>query len=259
MPESASRTYPKFDTEGHRHKTLEGSSLELRHKATITSFPFDPPFDFESKIPSLKGDPDDDEHEQVSPSIYSDRGSLRIDSHYKSEYGYQHSSQDEYQLQPQCFSPTSFTTNDHNLHECPFYPSEVSNLKLQVIELEYINATLENKVRKYRDENRLFKQGIKGYKLDRRQFAELLREKENEIETLHRKITQLLNQDCLPSLPKSTPSPMNGGSYKRYGHIADLSVKSRDFAHNEGTQRSSDHGAEQIGRVETDNNPQWWM
>ncbi|KAF3404596.1 hypothetical protein DPV78_002088 [Talaromyces pinophilus] len=259
MSESGSPSYPKFDTEEHRHKPFEGSSLQLRHNATITSFPFDPPFDFQSRNPSPKADLDDDETEQVSPSIYSDRGSLRIDSHYKSEYGYQHSSQDEYQLQPQCFSPTSFTTNDHNLHECPFYASEVSNLKLQVIELEYINATLGNKVRKYRNEIRLFKKDIKGYKLDRRQFAELLMEKENEIETLHRKITQLLDQDCVPSPPKLTPSPMNGGNHKRYGHITDLSVKRRDFARNEGDQRSFDHGAGQIGRVDTGNNPKWWM
>lgn len=261
MPESPSRSYSKFDTKEHRYKhTSTGSSLQLRHKATITSFPFEPPFDFQLKSPSSKGDPDDDEAEQVSPSIYSDRGSLHTDCYYcEREHGYQDSHQNEYQLQPQRFSPTlSFTSDDHNLHECPF-TNEVSNLKLQVIELEYINATLENKVRKYREEIRLFKQDIKGYKLDGRRFAELLTEKENEIETLHRKIAQLLDQDCLPSPPRSTPSPMNGGSYKRHGHIADLSVKCRDFARNKGTERSSDQGAEQIGRAETDNNPQWWM
>lgn len=260
ISESPSRSYSKFDTKEHRYKkSSEGSSLQIRHKATITRFPFDPPFDFQLENPSSKGDLADDEYEaeQVSPSIYSDRRSLRTDSYCESEHGYQDSNQNGYQLQPQHFSPTpSFASNDHNIHECPFYTNEVSNLKLQVIELEYINATLENKVRKYREEIRLFKQDIKGYKLDGRQFAELLVEKEDEIETLHRKIGQLLNQDCLPT---TTPRPMNSSSYKRYGHIAGLSVKRRDFARNEGARRGSGHTAEKIGRAETDNNPQWWM
>lgn len=262
MPDSPPRSNSKFDSKERRHKkTSEGSSLQLRHKATITSFPLDPPFDFQLKNQTSKGEgKDEDEAGQVSPSsVYSDQSFSRTSNACESVHESQHWHQHEYQLQPQRFSPTpSFDSNDHNLHECPFYTNEVSNLKLQIIELEYINATLESKVRKYRDEIRLFKQDIKGYKLDGRQFAEILKEKEKEIETLHRKIAQLLNQGSLPSPPRSTPSPMNGGSYKRYGHIADLSVKRRGLARNESTQRSG-HGAEQIGRAEMDNNPQWWM
>lgn len=255
-------SYSKFDVEEHEYKkTSEESSLQLRHKATITSFPFDPPFDCQLRNPYPKEDlgENEEEAEQISPSIYSDRRSLHTDSHYY-ESEHQNSHQDEYHLQPQRFSPTpSSVTNDRNLHECSFYTNEVSNLKLHIIELEYINATLANKVRKYRDEIRLFKQDIQGYKLDGRQFADLLIEKEFEIEMLHRKIVQLLNQDSVPSPPRLTPSPMNGGSYKRYGHIADLPVKVRDFARNKGAHRISDHRAEHIGRAETDGNPQWWM
>jgi hypothetical protein len=214
-------------------------------------------FDFQlTKQPSENEGQDEDEVEQVSPSIYSDRRSLHTASYCESEHEYQHSHQNEYQPQPQRFSPTpSFASNDNNIHESPFYTNEVSNLKLQVIELEYINAALENKVRKYREEVRLFKQDIKGYKLDGRHFAELLKEKEIEIQTLHRKIAQLLNQDSLPSPPRSTPSPMIGGNYKRFGHIVDLSAKRHDFGHKQGSRKSG----EQNGRAETDDKPQWWM
>lgn len=267
MSESPAHSYSKFDTKEHIRckKTSVGSSLQLRHKATITSFPFDPPFGFQLTNPSSENKVEDkEEAEPISPSsVYADQSFSSTSNVCESVHENQHWHQHQNQLQPQCFSPTtSADSSDHNIHEYSFYTNEVSNLKFQVIELEYINASLENKVRKYRDEIRLFKQDIKGYKLDGRQLAELLMEKEDEIETLHKKITQLLNQDCLPSPPRSTPSStpssMNGGSYNRYGHITDVSIKQYDFVRNE-SGRNHGHVAEQIGHAETDNKPQWWM
>lgn len=263
MPDLPLSSYSKLNVEEHRQKSPEDLCLQLQHKATITSFPFDPPFEFQLKnsYPQKDSGENEDEAEQVSPSLYSARRSLRTDSHYyDNAHEHQHSHQDEYQLQPQRFDPTpSFANKDHSLHECPLYTSEVSKLRLQVIELEFVNTTLENQVHKYREESRLLKQDIKGYKLDGRQFADLLMEKEQEIEILHRKIVQLLNQDSLPLPPRSTPRTMRGGSYKRYGHIADSSVKCCDFARNNGPQRISNGGVDQVGRAETDSKPQWWM
>ncbi|CRG85310.1 hypothetical protein PISL3812_02409 [Talaromyces islandicus] len=91
--------------------------------------------------------------------------------------------------------------------------SEISALKFRIVELEYVNAALESKVRQYRDEIRLFKKDVKGYKNDGRRFTQQLKEKNLEITELHTKIIQLLNNDTLVS-PQTVTSNSSGFSTK---------------------------------------------
>lgn len=96
------------------------------------------------------------------------------------------------------------------------YPSdnsEVSALKFRIVELEYVNAALEGKLRQYRDEIRLFKKDVKGYKNDGRRFTQQLKDKNMEITALHTKIIQLLNNDTLAS-PQTVTSNSSGFSTK---------------------------------------------
>jgi hypothetical protein len=71
-----------------------------------------------------------------------------------------------------------------------------------LIELEYRNATLEGKLRQYRDEIKLFKKDVKGYKRDENRYIRELQEKDAEIYALNEKISQLVGQLA------SRPSPM---------------------------------------------------
>lgn len=99
-------------------------------------------------------------------------------------------------------------------HHCSFYTSELAALQFRVVELEYMNATLEAKVRQYRQEIRLFKKDVKGYKKDEKHFSKLLEEKDTEIIALHEKIAQLVaassptsTQVAGKEIKKSLPSP----------------------------------------------------
>lgn len=100
-------------------------------------------------------------------------------------------------------------------HHCTFYTSELAALQFRVVELEYMNATLEAKVRQYRQEIRLFKKDVKGYKKDEKHFNKLLEEKDTEIIALHEKIAQLVaasspstsTQVAGKEVKKSLPSP----------------------------------------------------
>lgn len=116
-------------------------------------------------------------------------------------------------IKPKAFSSCLGHHADPNIdrdRDNPFedYPSdEVSALKFRIVELEYVNAALEGKVRQYRDEIRLFKKDVKGYKNDGRRFNQQLKEKNMEITALHTKIIQLLNNDTLTS-----PQTVNSNS-----------------------------------------------
>jgi hypothetical protein len=178
--------------------------------------------------------------------------------HHDHQHQHQHPS-------PSTSSPSpNLDTSYHHLNDCPFYTSEVSNLKIRIIELEYINATLENKVHKYRGEIRLFKKDIKGYKSDVRQLTQLLRERENEIDILHRKITQLLNRDPLPMSP---PLSMLPGSIK-HGNNKNSSGSNKSRRYSGGgvpspaKERCSGkyyRTLEHIDEAQSEHESQWWI
>lgn len=194
---------------------------QSRHKATITTFPFDPPFNFQLENP-FRDTEDADNLEEAgiciadsSSSVYTDPAPLqsirciRDKPHNQSQHRE---------------STASSTTNaiHRNPLEHSIYCVEVSNLKLQIIELEYINTTLENKIRKYRREIRLFKQDVDGYKLDVQQLTAMLLERETEIDLFHEKITQILNQDISPLSPPPLLTPKSIGKDEeiRNRHVA---------------------------------------
>jgi hypothetical protein len=86
----------------------------------------------------------------------------------------------------------SACTSHYNMIDCPSYTSEVAALKFRAVELEYVNATMESKLRQHRQEIRLFKKDVKGYKRDERRCLQQMKEKEAEISALNEKIAQLI-------------------------------------------------------------------
>ncbi|KAH8697127.1 hypothetical protein BGW36DRAFT_427101 [Talaromyces proteolyticus] len=159
-------------------------------------------------------------------------------------------------LQPDTFSQhmepyTSSKTavkGYHRLEECPFYTNEVSALKFRIVELEYVNASLEGKLRQYRDEIRLFKKDVRGYKTDGKRFTQLLKEKNVEISVLHKKIIQLLNHDAVPS-----PRVSAGNPHASTGQMSTKQnkVTSGDFS---SRSRVSARASSQV-----ENEPQYWV
>jgi hypothetical protein len=137
-------------------------------------------------------------------------------------------------VEPNVFSDYRWQDHDPNIdhdRDNPFEDyssdnSEVSALKFRIVELEYVNAALEGKVRQYRDEIRLFKKDVKGYKNDGRRFTQQLNDKNMEITALHTKIIQLLNNDILSS-PQTITSNSSGFSAKTSTANSQATVKQR--------------------------------
>ncbi|OKL59136.1 hypothetical protein UA08_05609 [Talaromyces atroroseus] len=242
-------------TQTHRHKRSEGEN----NRAANNYHHQQPPFDFQlpDSSPAYEHEAEralaDTRQPPMNTSdIHEDRQDHNHNNHH--EHGHEH----EQHLHPS--SPSSkFDNSYHHLNDCPFYTSEVSNLKIRIIELEYINATLENKVHKYRDEIRLFKKDIKGYKSDARQFTQLLKERETEIEVLHKKITQLLNQDTQPLSPLSTlgssskrSNGSSNSSRKRYSGSTSSPAKDRFSGK---YYRTLEH----IDETPSEHETQWWI
>ncbi|KAL1968922.1 hypothetical protein VTN77DRAFT_1283 [Rasamsonia byssochlamydoides] len=105
-----------------------------------------------------------------------------------------------------CYGPRYRRPTFNHPSDCSCYRNEAAALKFRVVELEYLNATLEGKLRQYREEIKLFKKDVKGYKKDEKRHQRELQEKDAEIYALNKKIAQLVGQLASTSISHATKS-----------------------------------------------------